>query len=51
MYFCFRGFSFSELYFLEPLGTTPTKSLENNEGNCLITNGNAIGLKAPVSKT
>ena len=50
MYYCFRRFGLGELYFLEPLGTTPTKSLEN-EGNCLLTNGNAIGLKAPVSKT
>ena len=51
MYFCVRGFSFGELYFLGAFGTTPTKTLENNEGNCLLTNGNAIGLKAPSCKT
>ena len=51
MYFCFRGFSLGELYFLGSLGFTPTKSLENNVGNCLLTNGNAIVLKVPASKT
>lgn len=51
MYFCFRGFSLGKLYFLGSLDTTPTKALENNEGNCLLTNGNAIGLKSPASKT
>ena len=51
MYFCFSGFSFGDLYFLWSCGTTPTEALEDNAGNCLLTNGNAIGLKVPASKT